>query len=100
MKNAKNLGAPRIREPREKTGSTDFGNVTYMLPGSCARIAFVQEGTSSHSQEFVDLGKTKEAHDCVEYGAKIIATTVYDLIENPKLIEKQIREFKEYKSKM
>lgn len=100
MKNAKELNAPRIKEAREKTGSTDFGNVTYILPGSCARIAFVPEGTSSHSQEFLDLGKAKEAHDCVEFGAKIIATTVYDLIENPELIERQIKEFKEYKSKM
>ncbi|MBU5669210.1 M20 family metallopeptidase [Peptoniphilus sp. MSJ-1] len=100
MKNARKLGAPRIREAREKTGSTDFGNVTYLLPGSCARIAFVPEGTSSHSQEFLDLGKAKEARECVEFGAKIIATTVYDLIENPKLIEKQIEEFKEYKKKM
>ena len=70
------------------------------MPGSCARIAFVPEGTASHSQEFVDLGKKKEAHDCVEYGAKIIATTVYDLIEDPSLIEKSIEDFKEYKSKM
>lgn len=100
MKNAEQLGAPRIKGAREKTGSTDFGNVTYIVPGACARIAFVPDGTASHTQEFLDLGKSKEAHKCVEYGAKIIATTVYDLIKEPKFIEDSIKDFKEYKSKM
>lgn len=100
MNNARELDAPRIRDAREKTGSTDFGNVTYILPGACARIAFVPEGVASHSQEFLDLGKEKEAHECIEYGTKILATTVCDLIENPELIEEIKRDFKEYKDKM
>ena len=40
MDNAALLNAPRITPPREKTGSTDFGNVMYRVPGSCIRIAF------------------------------------------------------------
>ena len=46
MENAKLAGAPRLAPPREKTGSTDFGNVMYEIPGSCIRVAFVPEGTS------------------------------------------------------
>ena len=56
MENAKLAGAPRLAPPREKTGSTDFGNVMYEIPGSCIRVAFVPEGTSSHSQEF-EIGR-------------------------------------------
>ena len=52
MENAKLAGAPRLSAPRERTGSTDFGNVMYEVPGSCIRVAFVPVGTSSHSQEF------------------------------------------------
>ena len=41
MENARLVGAPRISPPREKTGSSDFSNVMYQLPGSCIRVAMV-----------------------------------------------------------
>lgn len=100
MKNANLVGAPNIKPAREKTGSTDFGNVTYIIPGSCIRVAFVPEGTSSHSQEFLDAGKSENAHDCVEYAAKILAATFFDLVENNKLIPEIKKEFNDYKDKM
>ena len=87
MENAKLAGAPRLAPPREKTGSTDFGNVMYEIPGSCIRVAFVPEGTSSHSQEFVDAGKTQAARDCILYGAKSIAGASMDLITKPELMD-------------
>ena len=100
MNNAKMVNAPNIKPAREKTGSTDFGNVTYIIPGSCIRVAFVPEGTSSHSQEFLDAGKSENAHDCIEYAAKILSATVFDLVENNKLIPEIKKEFKDYKDKM
>ncbi len=59
MENAALAGAPGIAPPREKTGSTDFGNVMHRLPGACIRVRFVPEGTASHSQAYVDAGKTR-----------------------------------------
>ena len=97
MENAKLAGAPRLSAPRERTGSTDFGNVMYEVPGSCIRIAFVPVGTSSHSQEFLDAGKTQEAHDCILYGAKILAGAAQDLIEKPELMAEVKAEFAENK---
>lgn len=99
MKNAELAGAPQLAPPREKTGSTDFGNVMYEIPGSCIRVAFVPEGTASHSQEYVDAGKSDAAHDCVIYGAKAIAGAVYDLIETDGLLEKVKEEFAESKKR-
>lgn len=87
IENAKLVGVPGITLPREKTGSTDFGNVMHMLPGSCIRIKFVPTGTSSHSQEFVNAGKTKEAHDAIIHGAKTLAATAYDLITNSEIFK-------------
>ncbi len=88
MENAGQCGAPRLRPAREKTGSTDFGNILHRIPGSCIRVAFVPEGSASHSQEYLDWGKTKEAHDAIVFGAKILAGTGDDLITNPgKLAE-------------
>ena len=82
MENARLVGAPRISPPREKTGSSDFSNVMYQLPGSCIRVAMVPAGTSSHSIEFLNAGKTDEAHEAVMVAAKVLAGTGLDLIED------------------
>ena len=94
IENAKIIDAPRITPPREKTGSTDFGNVMYQVPGSCIRIAFVPEGTSSHSEEYLKSGKKKEAHNAVIMAAKILANSSYDLISNDNLLKEIKEEFK------
>lgn len=100
MDNAKLVNAPTLRPPREKTGSSDFGNVMYRLPGSCIRIAFVPEGTSSHSQTFLDYGKTQQAHDAVVYAAKILAGASWDLIDHPEKMAAVKDEFAQTKAKM
>lgn len=90
MENASLVHAPRISPPREKTGSSDFSNVMYQLPGSCIRVAMVPVGTSSHSQAFLDAGKGDEAHNAVIIAAKVLAGTAADLIMAPdKLAEIQ-----------
>ncbi|SHI90985.1 amidohydrolase [Dethiosulfatibacter aminovorans DSM 17477] len=91
--NAKEFDAPCIRPPREKTGSTDFGNVMHVMPGSCIRVAFVPEGTSSHSEEYIKAGKTEKAHDATVLASKILAGSVTDMIIKPELLAEFKREF-------
>lgn len=86
MKNATDIGAPCIRPPRERTGSTDFGNVMRRIPGACIRVAFVDEGVAAHSEGYLMEGKTERGHAAIIYAAKILAGTVYDLITDPTLI--------------
>lgn len=93
MENVRLAGAPGIAPPRERTGSTDFGNVMHELPGSCIRVQFVPEGTSSHSQAYVDAGKTQSAHDCIIYGAKAIAGASFDVLSRDGLLESIKEEF-------
>lgn len=93
MENAAACGAPGLAPPREKTGSTDFGNVLHRMPGACVRVQFVPSGTSSHSQEFLDGGKSGSGHDAVLYGAKILAGTAQDLICIPALLTAVREEF-------
>ena len=93
MENAELSGAPKLAPPREKTGSTDFGNVMYDVPGSCIRVAMAPEGTPLHSQEFVNSGKTEEAHDAIIYGAKTIAGTAWDVISKEGLLDEIQEEF-------
>jgi len=93
MRNAEQSGAPCIRPPRERTGSTDFGNVMRQIPGSCIRVAFVDEGVASHSEGYLKEGKTKRGHAAVLSAAKILAGTVYDLIVEPTLRATILEEF-------
>ena len=99
MENAGQFDAPQITGPREKTGSTDFGNVMYDVPGCCIRTAFVPEGTSAHSKEYLDAGKTDKAHAALRSGSEILAGTCVDILENPELLQKIKDEFQERKKK-
>lgn len=82
MANAEAAGARSIMPPREKTGSTDFASVMYTVPGSCIRVPFVEKGTASHSQAWLDRGKSPEAAEALVTGASILALTALDLIED------------------
>lgn len=93
MENAKLVEAPNISPPREKTGSTDFGNVMYDVPGSCIRVSFVPLDASAHSQAYLDAGKSEDAHRAVLLGAKILAMTALDLILDPAKMEQVKEEF-------
>ena len=95
MKYARILGAPNCQPPRKKTGSTDFANVMHRVPGSCIRVAFVEKGATAHSQEFLDAGKTTDAHKAIVYGAKILASTVLELVDQPEELQAIQQEFKE-----
>ena len=95
MEQAEKVHAPCIRPARQKTGSTDFGNVMRHVPGTCIRVAFVPEGAAAHSQEYLDAGKTEAAHNAVVYGAKILALTGAQLIEDPEKLEAIKKEFHE-----
>ena len=99
MENAGQFDAPQITGPREKTGSTDFGNVMYDVPGCCIRTAFVPEGTSAHSKEYLNAGKTDKAHAALRSGSEILAGTCVDILENPELLQKIKDEFQERKKK-
>ncbi len=99
MKNAVYEKAPSIAAPRKKTGSTDFGNVLYEIPGSCIRIAFTKPDAQPHSQEYLEAGKTDKAHDAICYAAKIMADTFCDVITTPELLAQIKEEFYAAKQK-
>lgn len=99
MKNVAYEKAPSIAAPRKKTGSTDFGNVLYEIPGSCIRIAFTKPDAQPHSQEYLEAGKTDKAHDAICYAAKIMADTFCDVITTPGLLTQIKEEFYAAKQK-
>ena len=93
MKYAAAFEAPRLSPPREKTGSTDFGNVMYFVPGTCIRIAFAKETSAAHSQDFLEDGKTENARRAIGLSAKILAAACLELLEDPAQLTRIQEEF-------
>lgn len=94
MRHARELKAPNCQPPRERTGSTDFANVMHRVPGSCIRVAFVPPGTVSHSEAFIQAGKSEAAHKAIVFGAKILADTILELVQQPEELQKIQEEFR------
>ena len=72
--------------------------MTNHMPGCCIRVKFVPTGTSSHTQAFVDAGKSQEAHDAILYGAKTLAGTACDLICQPEQVKELWDAFEQAKA--
>jgi amidohydrolase len=100
MRNAERAGAKDIEPPRERTGSTDFGNVMYHVPGTCINLPFVDKGISAHTQGYLDRGKSPEAHEAVAMGARILAMTVLDLLNDPSLLDAVKADFRQEKARL
>ena len=86
------LGVPIYEEIiRDSGGSTDFGNVSCIVPGVLVYLPYV--AAPSHSAEWLAAGKTENALACLMNSAKAMAGMLYDLILDPSLIEKAKAEF-------
>lgn len=53
----------------------------------------VPQGTSSHSQEFLDAGKSQEAHQAVMVAAKVLAGAGWDMIQDDGVLAAIQEEF-------
>ena len=98
LENAALAGAKDITPPRSSTGSTDFSTVTYRVPGASIRSGFVPFGTSSHSQKWLDMGKSPDMHQAILVAAKSLAGTVFDFVNNSDMQEELKQEFLKTKS--
>jgi amidohydrolase len=88
--NAEAIGMPIDATPSGWNGggaSTDFGNVSQVLPAYYLRFAVSQEPVPGHSTAMTEAAKTALAHDNALATAKVLALTACDLLANPALIE-------------
>ena len=89
------LGVPIHEElVHDSNGSTDFGNVSGIVPGILIYLPYVD--APGHSQEWVDAGKTEDAKSCMMGSAKALASVMYDLIQDPDLVRQAKEEFERY----
>ncbi len=84
---------PEEREPRQGGGSTDFGNVSQVIP---ALSAYVNIGpVTLHSPEGAAMTATEEAHDVMIKSAKALSFMAIDLITKPGLLEAAKKEHRQ-----
>ncbi|MEK6476340.1 amidohydrolase [Catalinimonas sp. 4WD22] len=97
------LGIESVIEPMEETlenpmgGSTDVGDVSYVVPTIRLSATTAPKGTPWHSWAVVACGGMSIGHKGMEYAAKALSMTMVDLFEKEKLREDIKAEFKERK---
>ncbi|GBC10388.1 hypothetical protein RclHR1_00960005 [Rhizophagus clarus] len=72
---------PRIEQEKKTLGSTDQGNVTYVVPGIHPFYDIKPpEGCGNHTIGFTNAAKTESAHDDTLIASKGIALTALDFL--------------------
>ncbi|MEZ4507460.1 MAG: M20 family metallopeptidase [Thermomicrobiales bacterium] len=79
------LELPEARA-EEGTGSTDWGNVSYVVPSVETAYPIVSGRCTWHSQEVVDAAESELGYGNTFLVAKAMALTALDLIEQPETL--------------
>jgi amidohydrolase len=93
--NAAALGRP-VSAPGERgrvVGSTDMGNVSYLVPSIHPMIRVAPSGISIHTHEFAAHAASAAGDEAVVLGAKMLASTIADLWAEPGLVADARRAF-------
>jgi amidohydrolase len=78
----------------EHIGSSDMGNVSYVLPTIHPTLAICDHGVPWHSIESRDAAITPRADETTLVAATLVAQTALDLLLDPALVEAAWREFR------
>jgi aminobenzoyl-glutamate utilization protein B len=78
-------------------GSTDVGDVSYIVPTIRLGATTAPKGTPWHSWAVVASSGMSIGHKGMLYASKALAMTMVDLLENPELVKEVKAEFKERK---
>jgi amidohydrolase len=80
--------------PVDNLGSSDMGNVSFVVPTVHPSIAICDPGVPGHSIEFRDLAAAPRADEVTLLAATVVAQTAYELFADPSLVEAAWREFR------
>ena len=79
---------PLDAKGRGGNGSTDVGDVSWVVPTVQARGATCAVGTPFHSWQLTAQGKSPAAHKGLVHVAKVMAGTAIDALQDPALIQR------------
>ena len=86
-----------VRDPRTDgrsvMGSTDMGNVSYLMPSIHPMVKVAPDGVAIHTEEFAHYAGSESGDEGVLIGAKAMAMTVVDLWTNAELRSGAAAEF-------
>ena len=93
--NMKELGL-RLDKLPERGGlaSSDFGNVTQVVPAAHPSIAILTPRFGTHSLQFKRAAISPQGDRAIILGAKLLALTAFDLITRPQLLAEAKRAHK------
>uniref|UniRef100_A0A2K5DI15 Xaa-Arg dipeptidase n=1 Tax=Aotus nancymaae TaxID=37293 RepID=A0A2K5DI15_AOTNA len=96
MENGKKLGIEFVSEDtmlNGPSGSTDFGNVTFVVPGIHPYF-YIGSNALNHTEQYTEAAGSQEAQFYTLRTAKALAMTALDVIFKPELLEKIREDFK------
>ena len=70
---------------RRVVGSTDMGNISYLVPSIHPMIKVAADGVAIHTLEFADWARSADGDKAVLDGAKTMAMTIVDLWTSAEL---------------
>lgn len=70
-----------------KSGSTDVGDVSWVVPSTWFGVSCFALGTAAHSWQAVAQGKSAIAHRGMTAAATVLARTALDIFEQPALVQ-------------
>jgi aminobenzoyl-glutamate utilization protein B len=79
--------------PRQEYGSTDVGDVSWVVPTAGPRIATWVPGTPAHSWQAVAAGGTSIGFKGMQLAAQALARTAVALYRDPRLLREVRQEF-------
>lgn len=80
-------------DPKAGKGSTDMGNVSYVVPSIHPSIAIGSKKLAGHSRDFAEAAVSDRGHEAMIVAAKAMALTAVDLFTDETLMKKVKREF-------
>ena len=76
-------------------GSTDVGDVSWVVPTTGLRTATWVPGTAAHSWQAIAAGGTSIGLKGMQVAAKTLALTLMDLLKHPEVMEEAAEEFEQ-----
>jgi amidohydrolase len=80
---------------RRVVGSTDMGNISYLVPSIHPMIKVAADGVAIHTVEFAEWARSADGDKAVLDGAKMMAMTIVDLWTSAELRRAAIAAFAE-----
>lgn len=91
--NLRELGIKRISPPQVAMGSVDMGNVSRVVPAIHPYLALGRGMDIPHTRGFSEAALSPAGEEVLLLAIQSLAFTGWDILSNPKLLQKIKREF-------